>query len=65
MAIAVVAALQHPGTSGQEGFRDAVVAEFDDLDAFNRYAADHKHLDVIERLLKPILSTRHAVQLEG
>ena len=43
----------------------AVVAEFDDLDAFKRYAADPKHLDVIERLLKPILGTRHAVQLEG
>jgi hypothetical protein len=43
----------------------AVVAEFDDLDAFRRYAADPHHLDVIERLLKPILATRHAVQLEG
>lgn len=43
----------------------AVVAEFDDLNAFRRYAADPHHLDVIERLLKPILGTRHAVQLKG
>ncbi len=43
----------------------AVVAEFDDLDAFRRYAADPHHLDVIEGLLKPILGTRHAVQLKG
>jgi hypothetical protein len=42
----------------------AVVAEFDDLDAFRRYAADPQHLDVIERLVKPMLGTRHAVQVE-
>jgi stress responsive alpha/beta barrel protein len=43
--------------------RFAVVAEFDDLDAYKRYASDPRHRDVIERLLKPILGTRHAVQL--
>lgn len=43
----------------------AVVAEFDDLDAFRRYAADPDHRDIIERLLTPILATRHAAQLAG
>lgn len=48
---------------GNDGF--AVVAEFDDLDAYRRYASDPRHLEVIERVLKPILATRHAVQLVG
>lgn len=43
--------------------RYAVVAEFDDLDAYRRYAADPRHRDVIDRLVKPLLGTRHAVQL--
>ena len=43
----------------------AVVATFDDLDAFRRYAGDPQHRDVIERLVAPIVATRHAVQLEG
>ena len=43
--------------------RYAVVAEFDDLEAYRRYATDPRHRDVIERLLKPLLGTRHAVQL--
>ncbi len=43
--------------------RYAVVAEFDDLDAYLRYASDPHHRDVIQRLLKPMLGTRHAVQL--
>jgi len=43
--------------------RFAVVAEFDDLDAYKRYASDPRHRDIIDRLLKPILGTRHAVQL--
>jgi hypothetical protein len=43
----------------------AVVAELDDLDAYRRYAADPRHRDVIDRLVMPILGTRHAVQLEG
>jgi len=43
--------------------RFAVVAEFDDLESYKRYASDPRHRDVIERLLKPILGTRHAVQL--
>jgi hypothetical protein len=41
----------------------AVVAEFDDVEAYTRYASDPRHREVIDRLLKPILGTRHAVQL--
>lgn len=44
--------------------RFAVVAEFDDLEAYRRYAEDPRHLEVVERLVKPILGTRHAVQFE-
>ena len=43
--------------------RFGLVAEFDDLDGYRRYAADPRHRDIIERLLLPILETRHAVQL--
>lgn len=43
--------------------RFAVVAEFDNLEAYQRYASDPRHREVIDRLLKPILGTRHAVQL--
>jgi len=50
-------------TEGNDRF--AVVAEFDDVDAYRRYAADPRHRDVIERLLKPMMATRHAVQLVG
>ncbi len=40
----------------------AVVAEFDDLAGYRSYVADPQHVDVVERLLKPILGTRHAIQ---
>ncbi len=40
-----------------------VVAEFDDLGAYERYAADPRHRNVIEQVLKPIMATRHALQL--
>jgi len=40
----------------------AVVAGFDDVDGYRSYAADPHHVDVVERLLKPIIRTRHAVQ---
>jgi len=40
----------------------AVVATFDDADGYQRYLADPHHLDVVERLVKPILATRHAIQ---
>ena len=46
---------------GNDGF--AVVAEFDDLDAYARYAADPRHREVIEQVLGPLMATRHAVQL--
>ncbi len=42
--------------------RFAVVAEFDDLEAYKRYASDPRHREVIDRLVKPLLGTRHAVQ---
>jgi hypothetical protein len=40
-----------------------VVAEFDDVEAYQRYAADPRHRDMIQRIVKPMLGTRHAVQL--
>lgn len=43
--------------------RYAVVAEFDDVEAYQRYAADPRHRDMIQRIVKPMLGTRHAVQL--
>ena len=43
--------------------RFAVVAEFDDVDAYQRYASHPHHRDLIQRLVKPLLGTRHAVQL--
>ena len=43
--------------------RFAVVAEFDDLGAYSRYAADPRHREVIEQVLRPLMATRHAVQL--
>ncbi len=43
--------------------RFALVAEFDDIDAYRRYATDPRHRNVIEQLVKPIMATRHAVQL--
>jgi hypothetical protein len=44
--------------------RFAVVAEFDDLEAYKRYASDPRHRGVIDRLIKPIMGSRHAVQFE-
>jgi len=43
--------------------RYAVVAEFDDVEAYQRYAKDPRHRDLIQRLVKPLLGTRHAVQV--
>lgn len=40
----------------------AVVAGFDDAEGYRSYASDPHHVDVLERLLKPIVRTRHAVQ---
>ncbi len=44
--------------------RYAVVADFDDLESYKRYASDPGHREVIDRLIKPILGSRHAVQLD-
>ena len=38
-------------------------AEFDALDAYKRYASPPRPRSAIDRLLKPMLGTRHAVQL--
>lgn len=40
----------------------AVVADFDDADGYRTYAVDPRHLDVIERLIRPITASRHAAQ---
>jgi len=40
----------------------AVVAGFDDIEGYRRYIANPRHVDVVERLLKPMLATRHAIQ---
>ncbi|MDQ6725373.1 MAG: Dabb family protein [Actinomycetota bacterium] len=47
-------------TTGNDEF--AIVAEVDDVEAYRRYAAEPHHVDVIERLVRPILQSRHAVQ---
>jgi hypothetical protein len=48
-----------------EGNADfAVVAEFDSVEGYRAYAAHPAHRDVIDRLLKPILDRRWAVQTE-
>lgn len=43
----------------------AVVAEFDSVEGYRAYAAHPTHLDVIERLLKPIRERRAALQFGG
>lgn len=39
-----------------------VIADFDDVAGFRTYATDPLHVDIVERLIKPILRSRHAVQ---
>jgi hypothetical protein len=41
-----------------------LVADFADVDAYRRYAQRPAHRRLIDDLLKPILATRHAVQIE-
>ncbi len=41
-----------------------LVADFADVDAYRRYAQHPAHRRLIEDLLKPILASRHAVQIE-
>ena len=48
-----------------EGNFDAlVVVDFPDVDAYRRYAADPRHLELISRYIKPFLAERAAVQTE-
>ena len=42
----------------------ALVADFADVDAYRRYAEHPAHRRLIDELLKPILASRHAVQIE-
>lgn len=55
-----------PDAGLREGNVDfAVVAEFADAEAYRAYAAHPAHLDVVDRLLQPILERRAALQFEG
>lgn len=40
----------------------AVVADFEDAEAYSRYADHPAHQELIANLIRPILATRHAVQ---
>jgi hypothetical protein len=42
----------------------AIIADFDDADAWRRYQAHPAHVDVVERLVKPFFERRHAAQVE-
>lgn len=42
----------------------AVVADFDDADAWRRYQSHPAHVEVVERHVAPFFERRHAVQLE-
>ena len=50
------------GGGGNDDF--ALVADFDDGDAYRRYAEPPAHRHLIAELLWPILGGRHAVQYE-
>jgi hypothetical protein len=43
----------------------AVVAEFDDVEAYRVYADHPVHRDVIARLVTPLVERRVAIQFEG
>lgn len=42
----------------------AIVEDFDDVDAFRRYADHPAHGQMVNEYLRPILSSRYAIQLE-
>jgi hypothetical protein len=42
-----------------------VMADFDDEAGYRTYASDPRHLEVIERLVKPLVETRHALQFRS
>jgi len=48
---------------GTEDF--ALVADFDDADAYRRYAEHPAHRHLIAELLMPIVAGRHAVRYEA
>lgn len=48
----------------EDNFDVAVIARLDDVEAYRRYVADPRHVELIERHLKPILAARAAVQAE-
>ncbi len=41
-----------------------LVADFTDVEAFRRYAQHPAHRRLIDDLLKPIVASRHAIQIE-
>ncbi len=41
-----------------------LVADFPDVDAYRRYSQHPAHRRLLDDLLKPILGSRHAVQIE-
>lgn len=53
------------GGLGEGNAQFAIVADFDVVDAYRAYASHPAHLDVIERLVRPLTERRTAVQLEG
>ena len=40
----------------------AIMADFDDIDAYRTYAEHPAHLEVLTRLIRPILAARTAIQ---
>jgi hypothetical protein len=57
----------HVGTDAglaEGNFDCVVVADFDDMEAYQRYAAHAAHTDLIRDHLKPLIATRAAVQHE-
>jgi hypothetical protein len=50
----------------REGNADfAVIADFDSAEGWRVYAAHPAHVDVLERLVNPIVGTRTALQFEA
>jgi hypothetical protein len=54
-----------PDLGDSEGNLDfGVVADFDDVDAFHRYRDHPEHQRVLVELIRPVLASRAAVQIE-
>lgn len=43
----------------------AILEDFDDAEAFRRYAAHPAHARMVTELLRPLLASRQAIQFEG